>query len=350
MAVTAALLVFAGSLDHGVAKTRDACRDTARMAARACEGSARSDKLLALGICDNVADASAARTCADQAASDAKDAHQSCEDQRKARQAACQRLGAAAYDPPIDPANFGGPIDNPFFPLVPGTTFVYEGPTPDGFEHEEFVVTHETRTILGVVCTTVHDSSTINGVLAEDTRDYFAQDKQGNVWYFGENSLELAGGLVVSTEGSWTGGVDGAKPGIIMEAHPAKGDFYRQEFLLGTAEDLAENVATVTTPGSIPNTVPAVMTATSHPATSFASVHDHPCRRGARRRSGRHRRPGRPRPRRRLRRRWGRGHGARHSARGSFHGAGGSMRDGRFDRSSARSMSHSNRGAGCNAT
>jgi hypothetical protein len=241
--VAAGLLVIAGSADRSVAKMRDACRDTSRMAARACEASARSDKLLALGICDNVADATAARACADQAAADAKDAHQTCDDQRKARQDACQRLGAAPYDPPIDPANFGGPIDNPFFPLVPGTTFVYEGPTPDGFEHEEFVVTHETRTILGVVCTTVHDTSTINGELAEDTRDYFAQDKQGNVWYFGENSLELAGGLVVSTEGSWTGGVDGAKPGIIMEAHPAVGDFYRQEFLLGTAEDLAENLA-----------------------------------------------------------------------------------------------------------
>ena len=236
-------LLIAGSADRGVAKMRDACRETSRMAVRACEASARSDKLLALGICANVADAMAAHACVDQASAEAKDAQQTCDDQRKARQAACGRLGAAPYDPPIDPASFGGPIDNPLFPLVPGTTFVYEGPTPDGFEHEEFVVTHETRTILGVVCTTVHDSSTINGVLAEDTRDYFAQDKQGNVWYFGENSLELAGGLVVSTEGSWTGGVDGAKPGIIMEAHPAKGDFYRQEFLLGTAEDLAENLA-----------------------------------------------------------------------------------------------------------
>jgi len=241
--VAAGMLVVAGSADPGTARTRDACRETSRAAVRACEASARSDKVLALGTCDNLADAKAAHDCADTASSEARDALQSCNDERKARQAACQRLGAAPYDPPIDPANFGGPIDNPFFPLVPGTTFVYEGPTPDGFEHEEFVVTHETRTILGVVCTTVHDSSTINGELAEDTRDYFAQDKQGNVWYFGENSLELAGGLVVSTEGSWTGGVDGAKPGIIMEAHPAKGDFYRQEFLLGTAEDLAENLA-----------------------------------------------------------------------------------------------------------
>src|SRR5262249_42824066 len=139
---------------HGAAKTRDACRDTTRMAVRSCEASARSDKLIAPGPGANLADARAAPACADQASADARDAQQSCDDQRKARQAVCQQLGAAPFDPPIDPANFGRPIDNPFFPLVPGTTFVYEGPTPDGFEHEEFVVTHETRTILGVVCTT----------------------------------------------------------------------------------------------------------------------------------------------------------------------------------------------------
>jgi hypothetical protein len=140
----------------------------------------------------------------------------------------------------IDPANFVAAIDNPLFPLVPGTTFVYEGQTADGLEHVEFAVTHNTKVFLGVTCVEVHDTSRVNGVLMEDTRDWFAQDKDGNVWYFGENTTLVDGGLPVDLSGSWTAGVDGGQPGIIMKAHPAIGDFYRQEFLLGEAEDLAE--------------------------------------------------------------------------------------------------------------
>ena len=163
-----------------------------------------------------------------------------CKGQRDARLAACARLGPAAYAPPIDPVNFVATIDNPLFPLTPGTTFIYEGQTAAGLEHDEFAVTHNTRTILGVTCVEVHDTVTTGGVLTEDTLDWFAQDSTGNVWYFGENSKQLADGLTVGLEGSWTGGVDGAEPGIVMEAHPAVGDFYRQEFLLKDAEDLAE--------------------------------------------------------------------------------------------------------------
>jgi hypothetical protein len=92
---------------------------------------------------------------------------------------------------------------------------------------------------MGVTCTEVHDTSTINGELSEDTRDWFAQDNLGNVWYFGENSQSIEHGLVVSLEGSWTAGEDGALPGIVMRAQPAIGALYRQEFALGTAEDVA---------------------------------------------------------------------------------------------------------------
>src|SRR5919197_5189741 len=98
------------------------------------------------------------------------------------------------------------------------------------------------KVILGVTCIEVRDR-VWNDELIEDTRDWYAQDKEGNVWYFGENAKEIDHGLVVSLEGSWTAGVDFAKPGIIMEAHPATGDFYRQEFSLGTAEDVAKVVS-----------------------------------------------------------------------------------------------------------
>jgi len=180
-----------------------------------------------------------------------------CKDQFDARQAVCDRLGGAPYDPVINPSDFVAVIDNPYFPLVPGTTFIYEGQISQGLEHDEFFVTHKTKLILGVTCIEVRDTVKVNGELTEDTLDWFAQDKAGNVWYFGENTHELVGGLITTIDGTFTGGVDGAKPGIVMEAHPAIGDFYRQEFDLGNAEDFAEVVSlteSVTVPfGSFTN-------------------------------------------------------------------------------------------------
>lgn len=148
-------------------------------------------------------------------------------------------LGEKAYNPIITPANFVDVIDNPFLPLKPGTTFIYEGISEKGNEHTVVKVTHKTKKILGVTCIEVKDTVSVGGVVVEDTLDWYAQDKDGNVWYFGENSREFEDGLVVSLGGSWIGGVDGAKPRIIMKAHPHVGNVYRQEFSLGVAEDMA---------------------------------------------------------------------------------------------------------------
>lgn len=138
----------------------------------------------------------------------------------------------------IDPADFVSVIDNPYFPLQPGTTFVYENPGKDAFD--TFIVTHDTKVIDGVTCTVIHDIAYEDGEVVEDTFDYHAQDKSGNVWYFGEDTKELEDGKVVSTEGSWRAGVDGAQPGIVMEAHPQVGDTYKQEDAPGVAEDMAK--------------------------------------------------------------------------------------------------------------
>lgn len=143
------------------------------------------------------------------------------------------------YDPVIDPANFVEDIDNPFHPLPPGTTYVYEGETEDGLVHEEVYVTHNTRVILGVTCTEVRHREWEDGTLVEDTLDWFAQDVDGNVWYFGEFATEFDNGDI-SHEGSWEAGVDGAKPGIIMLADPQHGRSYRQEFSEGIAEDMGK--------------------------------------------------------------------------------------------------------------
>ena len=141
----------------------------------------------------------------------------------------------------IDPGNFVSVIDNPYFPLTPGTTFFYRGESEGVPTRIETTVTFDTKVILGVTTTVVHDQAFEKGVLVEDTFDWYAQDVDGNVWYFGEDTKELdKDGNVISTEGSWEAGVDGAEPGIIMEANPQVGDRYHQEFYRGVAEDQAK--------------------------------------------------------------------------------------------------------------
>src|SRR5215212_417790 len=105
-----------------------------------------------------------------------------------------------AYSPNMDPANFTTTIDNKFFPLKPGTTLVYEGQTKEGTERTEFTVTHDTRQVMGVECVVVRDKVFLNGGLIEDTFDWYAQDKTGNVWYFGESTKEYQNGKVESTQ------------------------------------------------------------------------------------------------------------------------------------------------------
>jgi hypothetical protein len=145
--------------------------------------------------------------------------------------------GGGGYAPTIDPAHFVAGVDNRFFPLVPGTVFEYA--VRETGEQVRVEVTADTKVILGVTCTVVHDVASIDSTVVEDTFDWYAQDDEGNVWYFGEDTTKLGGGTS-SKEGSWEAGVDGAQPGIIAEAAPRVGDVYRQEYLRGEAEDQAE--------------------------------------------------------------------------------------------------------------
>src|SRR3954470_2317038 len=139
-------------------------------------------------------------------------------------------------------AGWSDVVDNPYFPLLVGSTYVYTG-TKDGTpEVDRVIVTDVTRQILGVTTTAVLDRVFEDGELTEKTYDFYAQDQAGNVWYFGENSQEIEDGKVVSREGSWEAGVNGATAGIIMKAQPAIGDGYFQEHSLGVAEDQAEVV------------------------------------------------------------------------------------------------------------
>src|SRR5262245_2717668 len=221
----------------------NACLRTAATLQRSCRAEAQSDLDLALAKCKNIANPDERKAAEKQAMADFKDALKTCKEQFDARVEACEKLGPAPYDPVISPSNFVAQIDNPYFPLKPGTTFIYEGQTAAGLEHDEFAVTHNTKVIMGVTCVEVHDTVFTDGVLTEDTLDWFAQDKDGNVWYFGENTHELDGGLITTIDGTFVAGENGDKPGIIMKAHPAIGDFYRQEYSLANAEDFAETLS-----------------------------------------------------------------------------------------------------------
>jgi hypothetical protein len=135
-------------------------------------------------------------------------------------------------------AAFSAHIDNPWFPLIPGSTYVYRGAKDGKPARDVLTVTHRTATIDGVPCVVVHDRLYLRGRLSERTTDWYTQDDKGNVWYFGEDTAELdASGRVTSREGSWRSGVDGAKPGIYMPAHPKPGQSGRQESFKGQAED-----------------------------------------------------------------------------------------------------------------
>lgn len=147
---------------------------------------------------------------------------------------------APTYRPTITPANFADKITNPYFPLTPGTKLVFEGVRDGKPVHSELVTTRRTRVVMGVTCVVVEDTVTSSGALVEKTQDWYAQDKGGTVWYFGENTAEYVNGVVSSTHGSWEAGVDGAVPGVIMHAKPKLGLQYYQEYRPGEAEDRAK--------------------------------------------------------------------------------------------------------------
>ena len=149
------------------------------------------------------------------------------------------------WNPTINPADFSGIAeDNPYFPLPPGRILLYRGSTKDGTETLEFEVTHRTRTVLGVTTVVVVERHALNGEIVEVSENWFAQDKNGDVWYFGEFSQEYQNGSPVNSAGSWEAGVNGALPGIIMKANPQPGDVYFQEFSPGIAQDQAQVMST----------------------------------------------------------------------------------------------------------
>ena len=134
------------------------------------------------------------------------------------------------YTPSVEAGNFVSKVDNRFWPLRPGTAYHFAGVRGRTPQTDDEVVTRLKRRILGISCTVVRDTVSEHGRPIERTFDYYAQDRQGNVWYLGEDSYERQHGRFAKASDSWLSGVDGAKPGIIMPANPRPGDRYRQEY------------------------------------------------------------------------------------------------------------------------
>ena len=237
------------------------CTQTAAAAYKACIREKQDDYNIAYGKCINVSDSEDREDCFNDAKNGEdgyKAAIRECKDQYEARRDVCDDLGEGRYDPVLDPDDFSGNITNTYFPLPSLSTFTYHSidPSDPTTILQTVVVTVEgTTTIDGFPCRHVTDKVYDGDITApgdhnllEDTIDWYSQDRDGNVWYFGESTIAYTydeeGNPTPDNEGSWKAGEDGAKPGIIMPADPG-GQIdllYRQEFDLGTAEDLGKVV------------------------------------------------------------------------------------------------------------
>jgi hypothetical protein len=142
----------------------------------------------------------------------------------------------------LDPAEFTTEIDNPYWPMKPGSRWVYRETDNEGANQRVVVtVTNRTKKIAnGVEARVVHDVVSEDGDFVEVTDDWYAQDSEGNIWYLGEATTEYENGKPTTTEGSFEAGVDGAQAGIVMPAQPEEGMTYRQEYYAGEAEDKGE--------------------------------------------------------------------------------------------------------------
>jgi len=250
IAMAAAVLIGGSLIARGAhADNPNPCGATSKVMRDACRKAAAEDFSIATGNCVNSSDAGSVKPCKATAKQDLADAKSECADQFKARQDFCSGLGKGPYDPVVDPQTFLSPANvaanpNPLFPLVPGTVWVYKNQSNG--ETDTVTVTNQTQLIDQVTTIAVHDVVQDAGnVVTEDTIDFFAQQTDGTVWYFGETTQQFENGLLIGIEGTFLAGRDNAKPGIIMKATPMVGDVYRQEFLLGDAEDGAKVISTI---------------------------------------------------------------------------------------------------------
>jgi hypothetical protein len=239
-----------GAVDAAPDNHNHFCSATTTLAFSACKNSVSDEFQLAKAICLNIGDDDERDTCEDAAQQARNDGNSECRDQRDARDDVCDLLGEGRYDPDFNPDLFTDPFANTnvYFPLAVGNTRGYFG----GGETVSIEVLDQTKSIAGVTCGVVHDQVTVAGFIIEDTNDWFAQAKDGTVWYCGEETKEYETfdgdnpivPELVNIDGSFKAGRGGDKAGIAFLGTPETDQAYRQEFSLSNAEDIAQVLST----------------------------------------------------------------------------------------------------------
>jgi hypothetical protein len=238
------------------------CTATATAVFRACSNESLDDYWIGVGICINESDGRDRGECF----TDLKDSHDEatdeCAAQRKARTDLCKKLGEDRYDPELEARDFDRDFrnltnPNPYFPLGIGNRWEFLSAT----EKDVVLVTSATKLIDDVRCIVVRDEVSVDGVVTEGTNDWFAQAKDGTVWYCGEETAEFETfegdrpmkPELVSIDGSFKADRDGDKPGIIFLANPRPGQTYIEESSLGNAEDATQVIVVDYSYGKYPN-------------------------------------------------------------------------------------------------
>src|SRR5262249_9830339 len=249
VAAMSVLVVVAG---RSGAQAAGYCTQTADTLLAACQASVIDDGAVGKAVCINITDPKAQNACLNDLASSQDEASQLCEGQHDTRLAACAVLGEDRYDPDFSPARFDNPTrpshPNPYFPLGVGKHWEYRSAT----QVNTVDVVNETKRIAGVDCIVFRDQVFEGGVIHEATDDWYLPAKDGSVWYFGEETKDFETFKgdkplrpeLVSIEGSFKAGRNGAKPGTIALASPHVGDVYLEEFSLANAEDVTEILST----------------------------------------------------------------------------------------------------------
>lgn len=216
------------------------CETTAWVLREAAHRQAWADLWVSVANCLNNTDENLFE-CLPEVWNEFQEAIALAEEQHEARLEVCEDLeDDGPYDPHLDPSEFSADVTNKYFPLIPGRTLVYEAQTEDGLERIEVTTLDETVVIAGIECRSVRDVVWLEGELIEDTTDWYAQHDNGDVWYMGEVARNYEDGFLDNLDGSWRTGKDSAKAGILMMGSPEEDAFYRQEYLVAEAEDVAE--------------------------------------------------------------------------------------------------------------
>ena len=240
----------------------DFCSQTANLIFQACGHGAEDDFLIASAKCVNITEQAERTQCSSDASAERTDSKQLCQDQLQTRLNACKLLGQGRYDPEFDAKDFDTdfsnlPNPNQYFPIRPGNQWEYRSAT----EIDTVEIQNATKLIDGVRCVVARDVVKSGGFVTEATNDWYAQAKDGTVWYCGEETAEFETFKgdkplipeLVDISGHFKAGVERDKPGIIFLASPQKGDVYLEEFSLGNAEDVTQVLTTTYSYGKFPN-------------------------------------------------------------------------------------------------